>query len=95
MSRGVSEGVNVGLLEAVKAPPNIQTKKATVYNRLLEVVPALREQKGTWFKVGEWEFSKTGATAMATRLRKEFPLAEWTTRRVGDGSVLYGRWVGK
>lgn len=90
MPSGRTMGFKVGLL-ASEAPPDL-SKPDSVLAQLGAVVPLLKEQKGTWFRVADFE-ANAGATGAATRARKKYPKVEWRSRRVGEqGSSLYARW---
>jgi hypothetical protein len=91
MPSGYTQKAKIGLLAAETPPP--LGKPSATQAALKELIPTLREQKGTWFKVGEFE-SVTGAQAAKFKASKNYPKVEWTARRHAKGSVLYGRYVG-
>src|SRR5690606_40483307 len=52
------------------------------------LLPALREQRGTWFRVAEFA-AKSSASVYASQLRKEHQGYEWRSAGSESGSVLW------
>ena len=82
----------VGLL-AAEEPPASTRRSRGVAAAIRTLLPALREQRGTWFRVAEFP-AKSSAAVYASRLRKAHPNYEWRAARSESGSVLWGRYVG-
>lgn len=82
----------IGLL-AAEEPPNLRNGGGWG-REILALVPALREQQGTWFKVAEFT-TASGASSQVGRMKKKAPQVEWIGRTTLEGgSVLYARYVG-
>ena len=87
-------GERVGLL-AAEEPPAHSGRGGTERSRAIDsILPALREQRDTWFRIAEFP-KKSSASSTAGRLRKRSKDYEWRASVVGDGSVLWGRYVGR
>jgi hypothetical protein len=86
----VTKEPRIGLL-ASEAPPE---HKTGVSKAVLDLLPALRQQSGTWFRVGEFPTSN-GALNCAGYLKthKRAKGYEFTTRKIDGGSVLWARHV--
>ena len=93
MTEFEKDGVRIGLL-AAEEPPPIRTGNRQRRDAIDALLPLLREQRGTWFRIGEFAV-KSAAGSTATRLRKAEPAYEWKARANGRGSVLWGRYVEK
>lgn len=83
------DGVKIGLLAAEEPPPKVTGNRDRI-NAVRAVMPLLREQKKTWFRIGEFP-KKSSAGTTAQRLRKQYPDFEWEARSSEKGSVLWGR----
>jgi len=83
----------VGLLK-VETPP--VPPPQGVASELLTLIPALREQRGTWFRVGEF-YTDQGANSARRRVLKHESAqdVEWRGQRVDGGSILWARYIGK
>ena len=81
----------VGLLAAEEPPARRKTRGAKAAIKTL--LPALREQRGTWFRVAEFP-AKASASNYASQLRKEHQGYEWRSAGSESGSVLWARYVG-
>ena len=85
--------VRVGLLK-VETPP--VPPPQGVAGQLLGLIPALREQRGTWFRVAEFHTDQGANSARRRVLNHEAALkVEWRGQRVQGGSVLWARYTGK
>jgi hypothetical protein len=81
----------IGIL-ASEVPPE---HKTGVSKAVLDLLPTLRLQSGTWFRVGEFPDSPQAALNCAGYLKthKRAKGYEFTTRKIDGGSVLWARHV--
>lgn len=81
----------MGPLRAEEPPPKVN--RTSISEEIMVLVPQMRQQVKRWFRVAEFE-KPWKASNVAGTLRKKAPTCEWVPRKVGDGSVLWGRYVG-
>ena len=81
----------VGLI-AKEDPP--QRGPRGIFDEVVELIPQLRAERGTWFRVAEFK-SPTGAFSTAKKLRDRYPgQLEARGATLNGGSGLWARWTG-
>lgn len=82
----------VGMI-AQEEPPET-ARGASVHRELVALVPQLRAERGSWFRIAEFT-NTSGASAQARKLREKYPnQIETRSANTGSGSALWARWTG-